>query len=254
MPIFKALFVAVALALTGCAAVPEDGSVASVDVLVSTFDRLGLGFGRDDNENGWALKWVSPVRVAFKGEHDESDVESVRRAFSTMQKLTGIPVEIPAKSGRANFAVRFIERGTLHEEAAKVVKQKDWAFSIPIHAVCLAIPNAASNILRADIFVVQDGGERLREICVQHELMHAYGLLGHHQKFRPSILYFRVAKQNDLSVNDMILLRTLYDPRISAGMKRAEALPLSRKIITEMVAKLSGDVVPLQALAMELQW
>ncbi len=254
MPLLRGLVVAIALALAGCTAIPDDGSVAPVNVLVSTFDRLGLGFGKDDNEKGWALKWVSPVRVDFKGKHDESDVDAVRQAFSTMRKLTGIPVEIPPKTGRANFTVRFIERGTLHEEAAKVIKQKDWAFSIPIHAVCLAIPNAAANILKADIFVVQDGGERLREICVQHELMHAYGLLGHHQKFKPSILYFRDAKQNVMSVNDMILLRTLYDPRISAGMKRAEALPLSRKIISEMADKLSGDVVPLQALAMELQW
>jgi len=38
-----------------------------------------------------------------------------------------------------------------------------------------------------------------------------------------------------LSINDKILVRTLYDPRIKPGMKRDESMKLAAEIIPELV-------------------
>ncbi len=249
----RSAIVALAFALVGCASAVDDSDVASVETLVSVFDRMGLGFGRDGNTQGRAVKWAAPIRVRFLGDYDDSDVATVRRAFSTMQRLTGISVEIPSKSGQANFAVHFIEKYKLHEEVLKIVKDPESVFSIPIDGICMAIPNYVRSITSANIFVAGKNDRKLRETCVRHELMHAYGLLGHHQKYRPSILFFRNIDLARLSTNDMILLRTLYDPRIRPGMKRSLALPLSRKIIAELTARLRTEGDPERALALEAQ-
>ena len=46
-----------------------------------------------------------------------------------------------------------------------------------------------------------------------------------------------------LSINDKILVRTLYDSRIKPEMKRRETEPIARKIIEELVAavKVRGE-------------
>ncbi|MEE9291118.1 MAG: DUF2927 domain-containing protein, partial [Alphaproteobacteria bacterium] len=42
--------------------------------------------------------------------------------------------------------------------------------------------------------------------------------------------------QTELSLNDKIILRALYDQRITPGMARAQAMEIAREVIAELVA------------------
>ncbi len=46
-------------------------------------------------------------------------------------------------------------------------------------------------------------------------------------------------RPESLTINDKILVRTLYDPRIKPGMRRQQAVNMARKIITELIAAIN---------------
>ena len=71
--------------------------------------------------------------------------------------------------------------------------------------------------------------------CGQHELMHVLGFGGHFWKTDPSVLYVH-RDTNDLSLNDKLLMRTLYDDRIKPDMDRTRVMAVAQKIVTELVA------------------
>ena len=56
--------------------------------------------------------------------------------------------------------------------------------------------------------------------------------------YRPS-LFCEADRVFALTPADRILLRTLYDPRLSAGMAREEALPIVRIIVGELMPSLA---------------
>ena len=74
------------------------------------------------------------------------------------------------------------------------------------------------------VLVKAEQGPRMRESCIHEEMAQAMGLANDYRNACPSIF-------NDddefglLTTHDENLLRMLYDPRLTPGMSRAEALP-----------------------------
>jgi len=70
--------------------------------------------------------------------------------------------------------------------------------------------------------------------CIIEELTQSFGPSNDNATYRPSIFsnYFPPV---ELSINDRILVRALYDKRIKVGMTREETAPLAREIIEELV-------------------
>jgi hypothetical protein len=242
--------------LAACASpVPQPvvDEVASEEDLLRIFARLGAGFGKDDNAEAWVRKWISPVRVSLVNQRSSDDVRAVREALQKIQPITGIPFEFPPKTGAKNFIVRFVKLKDLKKEILKRYGNMR-ELELPKGTICFALPRGRNNIAFADIFIAADSGNKLRDICMLHEMMHAYGLIGHHQAYGPSILYYRDIKQQHYSVNDRLLLRTLYDPTISPGMPRVEALKVANKLIPAFREKLLLDVPEDEVLTQPLQW
>jgi hypothetical protein len=248
----------IGVVLAGCVTPPPDpNKVAAVPDLVMVFDRLALGLGRDGNPKGRALKWVTPIKVELQDAQNESDRTVVRKAFDVITEITGIPytfVENAENRDKSNFFVRFVAGKDIFTEVAKLRGGIEKTRALPPQAICYAHPIGKNNIVRAHILITHTMGAEVRDICVLHEMMHAYGLIGHHRKFFPSILYHADMSRQALSVNDGIVLRTLYDSRIYAGMKRDEALPVATKIIADLVRELSTSVAADDVLKQPLKW
>jgi hypothetical protein len=74
----------------------------------------------------------------------------------------------------------------------------------------------------------------MRLSCIHEELAQGMGLANDSPQARPSIF-------NDdeefalLTRHDELLLRMLYDPRLSPGMTPAEAAPIARQIAAELM-------------------
>jgi hypothetical protein len=78
--------------------------------------------------------------------------------------------------------------------------------------------------------------------CILHEFFHVTGFGGHSALVSGSIAD---ADSPDLpialSINDKILLRTLYDVRIEDGMEKARAMPIAKTIIEELVRRVNAE-------------
>ncbi|MEL6317884.1 MAG: DUF2927 domain-containing protein, partial [Pseudomonadota bacterium] len=91
----------------------------------------------------------------------------------------------------------------------------------------------SGEILGGFVFLSAEIGGLLRRACIEEEMAQMMGLTQDHPEVRPSIF-------NDdnefalLTRHDEELLRLLYDPRLRAGMTRAEAAPIVRRIALEI--------------------
>jgi len=76
--------------------------------------------------------------------------------------------------------------------------------------------------------------------CLLEEMTQVLGLPADSDLIRPSIFSSRDWAE-ELSINDKILVRALYDDRIEPGMTRAEAQPVIREVISDLVARVSAE-------------
>lgn len=246
----------IVLVLAGCATPPppDPNKVAAALDLVTVFDRLALGLGQDGNPKGKALKWVTPIRIELQDAQSESDRAIVQKAFNIVTVITGIPFEFVENNKKSNFFIRFVDQKDIFTEVAKLRGGVEKTRGLPPQAICYAHPIGKNNIVRAHILITHSMGSGVRDICVLHEMMHAFGLIGHHRRFSPSILYHADMSRQAFSVNDGIVLRTLYDSRIYAGMKREDALPVATKIIGDLAQQISLASDPNSILRQPLKW
>jgi len=228
--------------------------VASEDDLQRIFARLGAGFGRDGNTEAWVRKWVSPIRIGLENQQSPEDARLVVSAFEKLVPLTGIPVEFPPETGSKNFTVHFVEHANLRREILKRYGSVAKLQKLPKGTICFALPRGRNNIGYADIFVAFDAGKHIRDICILHEMMHAMGLIGHHQAFGPSILYYKDISQQQFSINDRILLRTLYDPSISPGMSHNKAIKIAKSLIVRFRQEILENGSSAKVLEQPLSW
>ncbi|WP_461308661.1 DUF2927 domain-containing protein, partial [Albidovulum sp.] len=77
--------------------------------------------------------------------------------------------------------------------------------------------------------------KRMRDACIHEELAQSLGLVNDSPRARPSIF-----NDNEefalLTVQDELMLRMLYDPRLTVGMSLAEARPIVEQIAAELMA------------------
>jgi len=237
--LFLALIGLVALSACAPPPPPDPTKVASSADLVTVFDRLAVGRGRNANAKGRTLKWVTPISIRLQDATSPSDRTVVRKAFDAVAAITGVPYKFAEKGQKPNFFVRFVAQNDVYVEVAKLRGGLENTRGLPETAICYAQPMGTININAAHILIASNMGNNVRDICVLHEIMHAFGLIGHHRIFAPSILFHKDMSRQGFSVNDKIILRTLYDVRIHAGMKSKDALPIAQEIIDDFVSRLA---------------
>ena len=91
----------------------------------------------------------------------------------------------------------------------------------------------AGTILGALVLIRAGLPDALLRSCIEEELTQAMGLPNDDAAVRPSI--FNDEKEfGVLTAHDELLLRVLYDPRLSPGMTPETAMPVVRQIIAEL--------------------
>jgi hypothetical protein len=91
----------------------------------------------------------------------------------------------------------------------------------------------ASELFKTIIVVNVDLDPAMVNSCLLKELAQSMGLPRDSDAMRPSI-FSKGDHLTQLAPQDQVLLRTLYDPRMKAGLPRAQALKLAPTIISAM--------------------
>lgn len=194
-------------------------------------------------------RWREPVRFgvhfgngipATQREKDRTSVNGFARRLS---RASGHPVSVT--TGNANFLVLFLNEDEREEFAPRLrqimpsLSARDAAsvLSMPRHTLCHVFawdPDDTGIYKRAVAVIRGEHPDLTRLSCIHEELAQGLGLANDYRDARPSIF-------NDdeefglLTTHDELLLRILYDPRLTPGTGPEEARPVVEQVVNDLI-------------------
>ncbi|WP_438987723.1 DUF2927 domain-containing protein [Marivivens donghaensis] len=194
-------------------------------------------------------RWDQPIQMNVQfGANVPSDIIASDRRYITsfasrLASITGLRINQVSSGG--NFHVLILNEddrlaaGPLIRSLIPSIDDSSlrYAVNLPRDQLCVVIGTfkpdghtyqSAVAIIRAEHPAL------MRQSCYHEELSQGLGLANDSPRARPSIF-------NDddefalLTRHDELLLKILYDPRLSTGMTEAEATPIVRQIAAELV-------------------
>ena len=227
------------------------------EMLIRNFERIalaeeyarGAGLQPSSGDLGEIKKWTIPVRVgvtfgeSHSAEDQATDREILSRYTRRLSDVSGHPISLV--NTQSNFHVLFMgedDKAELRETLDRVAPGMDASsraifLNLPRSIHCLVVAfadNRSSSAYRQAVALVRTEHPDLsRRACIHEELAQGLGLANDHPNARPSIF-------NDdeefalLTRHDELLLKILYDPRLTPGMPADEARPIVRTIAQEL--------------------
>ncbi len=211
-------------------------AIAEPERLVTKFDLTAFRDHKSRRVMNAVHKWAGQVRIDLNDTPDRywAHVEHVVRDLSC---LTGLRMYV--RRGGTGFFKGNIQVLTFRRD-----KLDAFAWRKKIDAellkdyLCYTVEDLyldLSGQYGAVIGLVDDFSEAEKRHCLVKMMARALGLFADSGVVQPSIFSPDGAELDYLPINDKIILRTLYDPRIERGMKREDAMEIARQIIPELV-------------------
>ena len=216
----------------------------TVEGIVNLFEIVVFGSEYDPKLASKAIaKWQSPVRLAIKGKPGDRHLEFLGKHAATLSGLTGLSIELAKPGEAANVTVAFVPRAQMSkiqilDEPQKMMERQKMIERLAAPGGCYFVSWQKGGVIVGAAIVVNTERDMARiNHCLLEELTQILGMPNDTDVLRPSIF-----SDNDylldLSRPDVIVVRTLYDPRLKPGMPKAEALKLVPAIIRELDARL----------------
>lgn len=228
--------------------------------LVRNFQRIAFinehpldSVGPSDGSVSDLHRWEKPVRMKIEfgdsvpPEQRAEDTRFITAYAARLRRITGHPVGI-TRSNSANFHVLVMSADDKEEMLARVRQIMPGAsrgtlavfrnLGRPTYCLVVAEPGGTtgSEYMRAVALIRAEHPPLLRRSCIHEELAQGLGLTNDSPRARPSIF-------NDdeefayLTTHDEMLLKMLYDKRLTPGMSLEEARPTVTRIARELTAK-----------------
>jgi hypothetical protein len=181
------------------------------DASALSASREDVAYGGSYDPVGMIVKWQKPIVYRIEGQRARPD--AINFAIATLQQqaaLAGIEVRAAKAPSEANYTIAFDTAAGYNLGDRKAVCFLTYNFNTAGHMqwARLRINLAAPSLER----------------CVRHEILHGFGLLNHPHRLH-SVLSYHVGDQMaELTEADLVMLRSLYDPRITPAMSRLAAL------------------------------
>lgn len=221
------------------APLPQPG----LDQVVRQFEDVAFGH-EHGAARGILQKWTERPGIAlFTGESWDLRpyLPAIQSHLGAIGHLTGLPA-VPERTDarKATLRLGFYPRAKFAQmpRAGSEAEFRRWVSTSACVALAVEDPQRAGRIVAAAIAIGTDIPESQRRHCILEELVQSMGLPNDACHYRPS-LFCEADRVFELTSADRILLRTLYDRRLTAGMARDEALPIVRAIVAELMPSLS---------------
>ena len=226
--------------------------LADVDTLVRYFDIIAFGNEFTGKRFARIRKWVAPIRIGLQGKYPAYFETFVLQQIEDLQRLTNHPIELyysptlqrekrlPPRFDRkkTNVILFYLPRDKISGAVARYF-DNDPAQVVAIvkSSTCFAKFFTRRDEIRAAIAVFPDHHPKnFMRACVVEELTQIMGLPNDSAIVETSIFNDR-SQYFELTANDRMLLRALYDPRITFAMPRERALQLVRTITLQLGAR-----------------
>tara|TARA_R110002167_G_scaffold366284_2_gene594427 strand:+ start:155971 stop:156936 length:966 start_codon:yes stop_codon:yes gene_type:complete len=193
-------------------------------------------------------RWEQPIRMSVEfgasvpAAQQATDTADVTAYASRLSRLTGVPITMTDRD--PNYYVLFLDEtdrraaeGRLRQMVPGISPSSLRAIlDLPRNQLCIVVAFSQpgqSEYIKAIAVIRAEHPPLLRKSCIHEELAQGMGLANDSPAARPSIF-------NDdeefglLTAQDELLLRMLYDRRLSSSMTTQEAAPIAATIATEL--------------------
>jgi hypothetical protein len=183
-------------------------------------------------------RWAGPVTITLTGLVTPY-AGFVTDLAAELAGLTGLPVSVVADGSppAGNGIDVYLAANPRYWPAG--VRSADPAVTV---FTCAAAPGVRDGVIRRSTIRINAGlldPDTVRA-CLLEEIVQSMGLLGELDGEGDTLLDDRVGFEH-LGAVDRLLLRTLYDPRLTPGMARDAARPLAAAILEEGLAHLACE-------------
>jgi Protein of unknown function (DUF2927) len=197
-------------------------------------------------------RWGGPVRIGIEfgasvpAAIQARDAASIKSYTNRLARVTGHPISNATRN--ANFHVfvageddrAFVET-RLKQLVPTISKTElDLFHNLPRSIYCLVVAvsggGAPNNYTRAVALIRAEHPDLVRLSCIHEEIAQGLGLPNDSPSARPSI--FNDDDEFALLTNhDELLLKMLYDPRLTQGMTAEQARPIVRIIARDLMGQ-----------------
>ena len=211
--------------------------VAPPNLLLQNFDQVAFGPDFTSRIGDRIYKWAGPLRVALIGPDAAYYRRFVEGHLFELSNLTGLEIHLlDYADGSENFYVHFVRQADMLDTARYYqVSLQDMRSAVDSSACMYAFFNNGHMAIDRSVAIIStDRDPRYIATCILEEIAQALGLPMDTDLLVSSIFSDRGLPQQ-MSVNDKIMIRALYDPRIRPGMPRLQAMQVARLVIPDLV-------------------
>jgi hypothetical protein len=188
--------------------------------------------GEDSNV---VRKWTVPLRIAIYAKEPQRYGALVEPVLQQLRGLTGLDMRLVDRAAPAQNAYililgreQFYAYAQSHLSPGKNPRTNTY---LDCFGVFAADRGGAINELTA--VIPESASETTKRSCVTEEVAQALGLPNDSFTVKPSI-FNDDDEYQDLTWQDRLFLRVVYDPRVRPGMTRGAFEPLAKRIVGEL--------------------
>lgn len=229
---------------------PQTTTPAAAEALIDRFEKVAF---RDDltPEMNPALfrtrlvRWEHPLRIGYHNI-DDGVRAHVQGFLEELQGLIGRRVWVPDEDAvtAANIKIQLLKDEDYEILFDRLKLALDLQMKIE-DIVCFVDLSQIRHPYHPSISIHFSPIHSRRDFrtCVLEEIVQGLGLFGDTLGEFDSLFVQYGQPRLDFPLNDKILLRTLYDPRLRDGMPREQAMVRVRQIIPELLAAYEAEGV-----------
>ncbi len=211
-----------------------------------------IAFGNEYTQRRYknVRKWAGPIRVGIQGKKIPSYFEAyVRQHIRDLWTITHHPIELyysfaMQKTGelakdfdpnKVNFILFYLPVEEIPKAVSKYFNHdEDQVRQMIKVSTCFAKLFTKKNEITAAIAIFPDHRpkEHMRA-CVVEEITQILGLANDSDRVNPSIFNDK-SRHFELTEHDRWMLRMFYDPRITPGMSRQDAMRTGWQVLKEI--------------------
>ncbi|MBF0195535.1 MAG: DUF2927 domain-containing protein [Magnetococcales bacterium] len=213
-----------------------------------------IAFGSEYQNKTWKglRKWKDPVRIGLQGKYPRYLEDEIKQFTADLTSITSHPISLYYSHGmkknrklpknfnkkKVNVIVFYEPLHNIKKKLGKYFKDRPHELDILLNeATCFAKLFTRRLEIRAAIVVIPDHiSHRYARACVVEEIAQILGLPNDSNLVGDSIFKDR-GKFNELTKQDRLLLKILYDQRLTFGMSRQETLLQVERFLPELMEK-----------------
>jgi len=227
------LAVAIVLLVREPASRAED-SLSNAQIVANLMEIVfGSEFVGEDSSS--VRKWTVPVRIAIYAREPARYRGLVEPVLRQLHELTGLDIRLVDRSAPDQNAYililgreQFYAYAQSHLNPGKNPRTNTYLDCFGVFAA-----DRGGVISELTAVIPEFASAATQRACVIEEVTQALGLPNDSFTVKPSIFNDDDAYQ-DLTWQDELFLRVLYDARVRPGMSRVEFEPLARRIVDEL--------------------